>query len=177
MIIKRRKANERKIKQMCVFAMFGGLMFVSKMIMEFLPNFHLLGMFIVSLTVVYRKKALIPIYVYVMLDGLFHGFNLWWYPYLYVWTVLWGLTMLLPKKIPPKVAPFVYSLTAAFHGIIFGSLYAPFQALVYGFGFDKLVEWIMLGITFDVIHAIGNFIVGILIYPSIKLFLKLEKMY
>ena len=172
-----RKQRSRRIKQMCIFAMFGVLMFISKMTMEFLPNFHLLGMFIVSLTVVYRTRALIPIYVYVMLDGLFHGFNLWWYPYLYVWTVLWGIVMLLPKTMPTRFAPIVYSITAAFHGIIFGSLYAPFQAAVYGFGFDKLLEWILLGISFDILHAIGNFIVGILIYPCIKLILKLEKLY
>ncbi len=173
----RRQDYHKKLIRLCIFAMFGVLMFISKKIMEFLPNFHLVGMFIVALTVVYRAKALIPIYVYIMLDGLFMGFGLWWYPYLYVWTVLWGITMLLPKRMPERIAPMVYSLAAAFHGIIFGTLYAPFQALVYGFGFDKMLEWIMVGFSFDIIHAVGNFLVGFLIYPCIKIITKLEKTY
>lgn len=152
-------------------------MYISKHLMEFLPNFHLLGMFIVSLTVVYRSKALIPIYVYVFLDGLFHGFNLWWYPYLYIWSVLWLFSMLLPKSMPDKIAAFVYPLTAAFHGIIFGTLYAPVQALFYKLNFTQLIQWIVAGFGFDIMHAVGNFMVGFLILPCIKIIKKLEKTY
>ena len=85
-----------------LFAALGTLMFVSKLIMEVLPNIHLLGMFTMAYTVVFRKKALIPIYVNVMLTGIYLGFSPWWVPYLYVWTVLWGITMLIPKSISPK---------------------------------------------------------------------------
>ena len=75
-------------------------MYASKMIMEVAPNIHLLGAFIVAFTVVYRKKALYPIYIFIFLIGLFNGFNAWWLPYLYIWTVLWAAVMLLPRKIP-----------------------------------------------------------------------------
>ena len=96
------------LADLAVFSMFAGLMFCSKMLMEFLPNIHLLGMFTMLLTVVYRKQALIPIYLYVFIQGLYAGFSLWWLPYLYVWTVLWGMTMLLPKNMSDKVAAVVY---------------------------------------------------------------------
>lgn len=167
----------RKLKQLCVFAMFGVIMFISKKIMEFLPNFHLVGMLVITLTAVYRVKALIPIYIYVMLDGLFGGFNLWWYPYLYLWAVLWGMTMIVPKRIPRKFSLIVYPSLCAFHGLIFGSLYAPFQALVYDFTFKQTIEWILLGFTFDVVHMIGNLCVGILIVPCIEIIRRLEKTY
>lgn len=173
----RQKNYSRYLKQLCVFAMFGVIMFISKKIMEFLPNFHLLGMFIVSLTAVYKKKALIPIYVYVMLDGLFGGFSLWWYPYLYVWTVLWGMTMLVPKKVPQKILAFIYPVISALHGLFFGTLYAPFHAIVYGFGFDQMLEWILIGFTFDIMHFVGNLVVGIMIIPCINVLKKLEKTY
>ena len=68
--------------------------------MDMLPNIHLIGVFIVAMTVVYRRKALYPIYIFVFITGLFNGFNTWWTAYLYTWTVLWGMTMLLPKKMP-----------------------------------------------------------------------------
>ena len=72
--------------------MLGTIMFVSKIVMEALPNIHLLGTLTMTYTVVYRKKALIPLYVYVFLNGLYAGFSLWWVPYLYIWTILWGIT-------------------------------------------------------------------------------------
>ena len=51
---------------MVIFSMLGTIMFCSKIIMEVLPNIHLLGMFTMVFTVAFRKKALIPIYVYVL---------------------------------------------------------------------------------------------------------------
>lgn len=87
-------------RELTVFAMLGALMYASKMIMEVAPNVHLLGVFTVAFTVVYRKKALYPIYTYVLLNGIFCGFATWWLPYLYIWTVLWGVVMLIPNSIP-----------------------------------------------------------------------------
>lgn len=45
------------------------MMFTSKLLMEGLPNIHLIGMFTALLTVVYRKRALYPIYIFVFLTG------------------------------------------------------------------------------------------------------------
>ena len=79
--------------------MLGALMFISKIIMELLPNIHLLGTFIMVYTLVFRRKALIPIYVFVLITGLYSGFATWWIPYLYIWAILWGFAMLLPKRL------------------------------------------------------------------------------
>ena len=56
--------------------MLGTLMFVSKIVMELLPNIHLLGMLTMLYTVVFRRKALVPIYVYVLINGLYAGFSM-----------------------------------------------------------------------------------------------------
>ena len=82
------------VRELVTFALLGAVMLVSKVAMEFLPNIHLLSVLIVAYTVVYRQKALYPIYVYVGLQGLIAGFATWWIPYLYVWTVLWVAVML-----------------------------------------------------------------------------------
>ena len=107
-------------------------MYCSKILMEWAPNIHLLGMLTMTYTIVYRKKALYPIYTYILLNGLFAGFSAWWIPYLYIWTVLWGVTMLLPQYMPKKVAVPVYMLVCGLHGLAFGTLYAPAQALMFG---------------------------------------------
>lgn len=148
--------------------MLGAVMYASKIIMEFAPNIHLLGVFTIAFTVVYGKKALYPIYVYVIMNGMFCGFAAWWIPYLYLWTILWGAVMLLPKKLPEKVKPLVYMIVCAMHGFLFGVLYAPAQALLYGLSFKAMTAWIVAGLPFDFIHGISNFFCGILIVPIIS---------
>ena len=108
------------VREMTLFAMYAALMLVSKLLMQSLPNVHLIGMFTVLLTVVYRKKALIPIYLFVLLNGLVSGFTPFLIPYVYVWAVLWGVAMLLPKNLSYKTASVVYPLVCALHGFSFG---------------------------------------------------------
>ena len=150
-------------------------MYISKMIMEFAPNVHLLGVFTIAYTVVYRKKALYPIYIYVILNGIFGGFAPWWLPYLYVWTILWGVVMLLPKKMPKKIAPVVYMVICAAHGFLFGTLYAPVQAILYGLDFKGTMAWIIAGLPWDFIHGVSNFFCGILIVPIILILRRAER--
>ena len=155
--------------------MLGTIMFCSKIIMEVLPNIHLLGMFTMTYTAVFRKKALLPIYIYVMLNGLYSGFDIWWIPYLYIWTILWGITMLFPKRMPKKVKCVVFPIICAIHGFAFGMLYSPAQALMFGMSFEQTVAWIIAGIPFDIIHGVGNFFAGLLIVPLSELLEKLIK--
>ncbi len=155
------------LKETAVLAILSALMFTSKVIMEFLPNIHLLGTLIVATTVVFRTKALFPIYTYVFVNGLLAGFAPWWIPYLYVWTVLWGATMLLPRNMPTKIKPIVYMVLSALHGFLFGVLYAPIQALLFDLDFKGTIAWIIAGLPFDFVHGISNFFCGLLICPII----------
>ena len=150
-------------------------MFCSKMLTESLPNIHLLGVLTISYTIAFRFKALIPIYVFVFLTGIYAGFSVWWWPYLYLWAVLWGVTMLLPKNMPKKVAIPVYMLVCGLHGLCYGTLYAPYQALMFGLNFKEMLAWIAAGLPFDAVHAVGNTIAGILIVPISTLLIKLNK--
>lgn len=153
------------VKEIAVFGMFGAVMYASKVLLEFLPNVHLLAVFTMSLTIVYRRKALYPIYVYVLLNGLFAGFSTWWIPYLYLWTILWGVTMLLPQNMPQKVRPVVYMIVCAAHGFLFGTMYAPFQAIAFGLDIHGTIAWIIAGLPYDFIHGVSNFLCGALIVP------------
>ena len=166
--MKRRSSPRRSftnVRELCIFSMLGAVMFTSKIVMEGLPNIHLLGVLTIVYTIVYRKKALVPIYVYVMLNGLFAGFNLWWLPYTYIWTLLWGVTMLLPQKMSRKVSIIVSSVICSLHGFLYGILYAPAQALMFGLNFKQTVAWVIAGFPFDMIHGISNLALGLLIVP------------
>ncbi len=168
-----KKSYRKRIFEICLFAMLGSIMFCSKIVMEVLPNIHLLGMLTMVYTLVFRARALIPIYVYVILNGLYAGFNLWWVPYIYIWTILWGVTMLLPKNMPRKAAAVIYPLVCGLHGLAFGTLYAPTQAMMFNLNFGQMTAWIIAGLPWDILHMVGNLVAGLLILPLCDLFKKL----
>ena len=155
--------------------MLGAIMFCSKIVMELLPNIHLIGALTMVYTLVYREKALYPIYIFVIITGLYGGFALWWIPYLYTWAILWGVTMLLPKNIKDKHAAVLYPLICASHGLLYGILYAPAQALMFGLDFEGMIAWMIAGAGFDLLHGVGNLVSGLLILPLSKLLRRLER--
>ncbi len=170
-----RQKSNLSIKEITVFAMLGALLYASKVIMEVLPNIHFIASIIIAITVVYRKKALYPIYIFVLLTGLLNGFASWWVPYLYIWTVLWAVIMLLPKNISKKKGAIIYSVIGCLHGLLYGILYAPIQAILHGLDFRGMLAWIAAGFSFDILHGIGNFVCGLLIIPLIELLQRVEK--
>ncbi len=170
-----RNEKYKKLVDLIVFTMLGTIMFLSKLLMEALPNFHLLGMLITAFTVRYRKDALKPIYIFVLISGLFYGFAAWWVPYLYIWAILWAAVMLLPKNMKPKVAVPVYMIVSGLHGLLYGILYAPAYSLIFGLNFKQTVAWVISGFSFDIIHAVGNVITGVLILPTVSALKKFHK--
>ena len=153
---------------MAILASLGALMFCSKLVMELLPNIHLLGMFTILFTVIFRAKALIPIYICVGLTFLYAGFTPYLSPYIYVWLLLWGAAMLLPRRAPRPLLAVLYPLLCSLHGFLFGTLYAPAQALLFGLDFKGMIAWIIAGLPWDAVHGISNFCCGILICPLIS---------
>lgn len=163
------------LKELATFSMLSAIMLISKLLLEAIPNFHLLAVFTIAVTVVYRVKALYVVYGYVMLQGLVAGFNPWWIPNLYLWTVLWAVTIILPKKMSKPVGAVVYTVVCGLHGLFYGTLYSPAQALLFGLDFKGMISWIVAGFPFDVIHGIHNLILSILIVPIITVLYKTEK--
>lgn len=159
-----------------VLAMLGDIMFISDILMEFLPNVHIVGVLTVVYTIVYRWKALIPIYIYVFLNGLFSGGGIWWLGYLYIWAFLWGAVMLVPRRLPLKLRTVLYVAICTLHGLSFGVLYAPVQ-MIYNSDPNYILAWISIGfVTADIYHGIGNCIFGVLlIRPLSELLIRLDK--
>ena len=168
--------NKRTVYYIVLFPLFAAIMFVSDIMLDIAMNVHLLAMFITVFTSVYRAKALIPIYLYVFLNGLYYGFNGWWIGYLYVWAVLWGAVMLLPRNLKPRSAAIIYSIVAGAHGLLFGTMLAPVNAVMAGFDFKQTIAWIIAGLfPADLIHCISNVTVTFLLsIPMITVLKKAE---
>lgn len=163
------------IKDLTLLPLLGAIMYLSKLVTEALPNIHLLAMLIIVYTVVFRAKALIPIYIFVLLTGLYSGFALWWIPYLYIWLPLWAAVMLLPKNMKRRTAVTVYMALAACHGFLYGTMYAPAQAIMFHLSFKGTLSWIAAGLPWDFLHGCGNFAAAALALPLITAFRKALK--
>ena len=97
------------------------------------------------------------------------------YPYLYLWLVLWAVTMLLPRQLPLWARVPVYAGVCGLFGLAYGSLYAPYQAAVFlKWDLKKTLAWIAAGFPWDVTHALGNLALGTLIVPLTELLRQLE---
>jgi energy-coupling factor transport system substrate-specific component len=172
------RSSARRLRELTVFAMLGALMFSTKIAMESIPGVHFLGLFIAAFTLVYRVKALIPIYVFVMLQGVMAGFAPWWLLHLYIWLPLWGMFMFAGRLNLPAIVkvPF-YMLLCGLHGLAFGTLCVPVDALlIFGVrSLEGVIAYIIRGLPFDITHGISNFAMGTLIIPLSELLRKLNR--
>ena len=60
------------------------------------------------------------IYVFVLMEGIFYGFGLWWINYLYVWSILAIVVLFFDQQRDPLF----WSTVAGFFGLAFGALCA-----------------------------------------------------
>lgn len=167
--------NKISVTELTVYSMLGGVMYLSKFLMQLFPNIHLLALFITVITLTYRAKALIPLYVYILLDGLMSSFSIWWIPYIYIWLPLWGAVMVVSKiKMSRSAMIPVYMVICGLHGLGFGILYAPMQAIMFNLSYKAMLTWIITGLPFDLIHGVNNFFVASLVFPLHTLIKSME---
>ena len=173
------KSSDKKglsAREVVVFAMLGALMLASKTLFEAVPNIHPLTMLLMTYTAVYRKKAIFPLAVYLVLDTLKWGV-VSMVPYFYIFPLCWLCTMAVPSVFSPLKKQICYTGICTAFGLFFGAMYAPWQAFIYfkSLTDGRMISWILAGLPYDLIHAAGNFAASFLILPLSALLLKLEK--
>ena len=144
------KAQKLSTFELAVYAMLAALMFCSKLIMEALPNIHLVAVFVILAALLFGWKSLISIYIFALLEGLVYGFGIWFVNYLYVWTILAVIAILLRKN---KSKVFWASIAGIF-GLLFGALCSIPHYFIGGWA-GMFAYWIA-GIPFDLIHCVSN---------------------
>ena len=143
--------------------------FGAKVAMSALPNIEPVSLMVMLFAVVFGWKALYPLYLYVAMEILLYGINLWNINYLYVWTVLAVIAILLRKM----RHPLHWALVSGGFGMLFGLLCCPVYALMGGFRYA--IRWWLAGIAFDIPHAIGNFVIALVLFAPLRMLL--EKLY
>lgn len=156
----------KRLRDVCLMAMMGVVLVVSKEALAFLPNVELVSLLTILFTLVFRKRVIGALGVFLLLEGLLYGFGSWWVMYLYIWPLLALLTWLFRWM----KRGWQWAVFSGLFGLAFGTL----CALVYlpvG-GFPMMLAWIAGGLYFDFLHAGGNFLLALLLYHPLRLALE-----
>ena len=145
------------VREIVLYALLASLLLVVQVGLAFLPNIELVSVLVIIYTRVMGKKALIPLYVFVILEGLIYGFGIWWITYLYIWAVL-ALVTLLFHKIE---SVWFWAILSCIYGLCFGTL----SSIPYFFmgGIQMVITYILNGIPFDLLHGVGNFVTALVL--------------
>lgn len=154
-----------KTFEIVLLGMLGAIAYAGQVALSFIPNIEVVSILFLVYTKVFGKKALFPIYVFVLLEGIYWGFGSWWIMYLYVWAVLFIITMLLRRN----NSIIVWAVVNAGFGLVFGALCSITQAAMYGIGSG--FAYFISGIPFDIIHCAGNFATALALYKPLTLLL------
>ncbi len=151
------------LRQVALFGVLGALTFGAKVAMSGLPNIEPVSLMVMLFAVVFGWKGLYPVYLYVLMEVMLYGVNFWNINYLYVWAVLfvaaYGMQRL--KK------PLWWALLAGAFGLAFGLLCSPVYMVAMG-SVSYGIRWWIAGLPFDVPHAIGNFVIALLLFAPLR---------
>lgn len=88
----------RGAKTIAVLAVCTALVFALQVALAAIPNGECVTLLFILYTLYFRKRTLYIIYAFALLEGMVYGFGLWWFMYLYVWTILWAVVTLLGRR-------------------------------------------------------------------------------
>lgn len=150
------------LKEIALFGVLGALTFGAKVAMSGLPNIEPVSLMVLLFAVTFGWKALYPIYLYVLMEILLYGINLWNINYLYIWTVLAVAAILMR----PLKNPLWWAILSGLFGLAFGLLCSP--VYVFMGGWDFAVRWWIAGLGFDAIHGAGNFVIALVLFVPLR---------
>jgi len=152
--------------EIVLFGVLGALTFAAKFVMSSLPNIEPVSLMVMLFAATFGWKALYPTYLYVAMEILFYGINLWNIYYLYVWAVLLIAALLLRKM----QEPLGWAILSGTFGLLFGALCGITDIFIGGFSYAA-AKWVS-GIWFDLMHCAGNFVIAALLFAPLRNLLK-----
>ena len=157
------------VRELVLFAVLGAMTFAAKFVMSFLPNIEPVSLMVMLFAVVFGRKWVYPVYLYVLMEILFYGINLWNINYLYVWAVL-AVAACCLRKMQGRLG---WALLSGVFGLLFGALCGIVDVFAGGFPY-AISKWVS-GIPYDILHCAGNFVISLLLFQPMRNLM--EKLY
>lgn len=154
--------NKLTLRQIVLFGILGAMTFAAKYVMSYLPNVEPVSLMVMLFAVVFGRRCIYPIVLYVAMEIMFYGLGLWNINYLYIWFVL-ALAAYLLRRMEH---PLGWAVLSGVFGLAFGALCAPVDIAVGGISY-AFTKWIS-GIPFDIAHCAGNFVIALLLMKPLR---------
>jgi len=149
-------------RRLVLAALMGALLVVGKQVMSGLPNIEPVSFLVLLYALEFPRETPWAISVFLLLQGVLYGFGLWWAMYIYVWFVLMALVRLCKRC----DSALLWALLLGLFGLCFGALCAPVYVIMQDLAFA--FTWWLAGLSFDVSHAAGNFVITLVLYRPMR---------
>ncbi len=155
-----------KTRELVLLSLLAAILVLAQVSLAVIPNVELVSLLCIIYTLFFKKKALFIIYTFVVVEGFLFGFGIWWFTYLYIWTILWALTMLTANM----QSAVWFAILSGFFGLLFGA----FTAIPYLFigGPTHMFSYWVSGLVFDVTHCIGNVVTALLLFRPLSILME-----
>lgn len=159
-----------KAREVSLVGIMIAVIVASKIALASLPNIELVSFLIIVFTKKFDRKVLFVIPAYILLEALIFSFQLMWFlASLYMWFLLYILVRLFGKT----ESPLSLAVLSGLYGLFFGFLSSfPYLFVTTSFnptaGVKSAIAWWIAGIPFDVLHAVGNFAIMLVLYLPVK---------
>ena len=150
------------VRELALFSVLGALTFAAKYVMAMLPNIEPVSLMVMLFAVVFGRKCVYPVYLYVTMEILFFGLGLWNVNYLYIWLILAAAAYLLRRM----ESPLGWAMVSGIFGLLFGALCGIVDIFIGGVPY-AVTKWIS-GIPFDIMHCAGNFTIALLLFKPMR---------
>lgn len=158
---KEKKPGE-KAWDVALMGMMVATLEAGKMALSAAPNVEIVTLLVILYTLVFGKKTLYAVAVFVLLECAVWGIGLWTVMYLYLWPLL-SLTVYMMRKIDSR---WFWSIFSAAFGVMYGGL----CSIVYLFlgGPSTAFAWWIAGIPWDLFHGGANFVLMAVLYTPLR---------
>lgn len=153
------KSNSRlTIRDLALMGVMTTLLIVSVHALAPIPNVEPVTLLVILYTLFWGKRIGYILTAYLLLEGCFYGFGLWWIMYAYLWPLLALLTYLMRRQ----KSVWFWSLLSGAFGLFFGAL-CSIPYLFIG-GPSMAFTWWVAGIPYDLIHCLSNGILCMVLF-------------
>lgn len=158
-----KQSNRLTARDITIMALMVAIIEVSKVALAQIPNVELTSFWVIMFTLYFGTRIFYVIPVFILIEGMMYGFNLWWIMYLYAWPMLAIVVLVFGKM---KTA-WEWSFVSGVFGLCFGFLCAiPY---IFTSGIAGAFTWWVAGIPWDLVHGIANFAIMLVLYKPMKL--------
>lgn len=151
------------VKDIVLISFLSIIITVGKQTLVSIPNIEVVSFLFIIYTLVlgFRRTMLISL-IFTTTEILIWGFGLWTFGYYLFWPLLIIITNFFKDIIKGPVG---WAMLSGLFGLSFGLLFAIYTAPLTNI--NIFVYW-MSGITFDLVHMIGNFTIMFILYKPVK---------